>query len=980
MCVFSYNFYDFIFIWCFVFFYSIPKPAKMDVLELEKLLVDCARIERTSDLNPLENMGTVADLQKRVQNLIRTLEITMPQGAKKQRCTELLKFQKNVEALSKRVDALAIELQKAAMTAKQTAQKEAVKKRSAEAGDGMPRWVKPCAYVAIAALALGALYYGLGYAAPPFGQSGGGIPSGASKNPNPTFTTRKGPKTGPTPTNPRSAPGNVQVPREEPKAQETPTKHPGVKSGSPDAKTGSHPKVPERVPNNVQSPREEPKAQEAPTKRPGVKPGSSGAKADEPQLSSDPGRSQNLPEPDADRTEFSTTSRSSLWEMMQQQLRSDRMKFAWESIQGISDDFFRGLGVIEGGVRYSAETIWESIPSANDISRLFSFSMQESITLRHLGLMPPKPVFSIISGFLPWESIQGISDAFFRGLDVFEGGVRYSAETIWRNTPSENESIQGISDAFFRGLDVIEGGVRYSAETIWRNTPSENEMKSVFSSPRFLVGLGLLFLTGVFGWKAHQVYRERELAALVTVLGVPERGRNEAIATLRRVPGIHRKTVAEQALRLNIPVERRIDALRTLAQMPPSQVRQFVNQANARNVCPSVRASALSALVAQERENLNHRGAHLIVDGQELQSHPANVLFLWTKHFNDYVGFPRIRFMTAGAVDMDGIDAGGITRDFVTRLFLALHREDLVDEQKLPVLRVDQTVIPKISQNQEFDMLRQVTCYESIGRMFAHALQRSESIKIGEIYHPVLFEMLHALTALEIDQINLQQLNLDMIPQQIRNKLLKIYLKARFPETFQQFDPIFQQNVFSQTVLDDFVDRGVLPQYLTMAGMTRDEFYEGYELNHILLAVFVIAKSMKLHLHWSDWNRAKGATPAALSEAIQGSLSPDLVVNALPAHFAGEADVMGFLRRWIRDPATTRNQLRNFVWAVTGSTTLSPRQQLLVNLHGNIQALPAYHTCSCQIDLPIYATYETFQRKLEQSLEHVVAGGAGGLR
>ncbi len=334
------------------------------------------------------------------------------------------------------------------------------------------------------------------------------------------------------------------------------------------------------------------------------------------------------------------------------------------------------------------------------------------------------------------------------------------------------------------------------------------------------------------------------------------------------------------------------------------------------------------------------------------------------------------RFPTIVYQNSVGMDEGGLTRDFVTKMFQALCHPD---QTSLPLMEIEGRYLPKLESAPPPALPRdeQIKCYKAIGMLFARTINGNpsfgrgkDSVTTGSHFHSHLFAMIHALTLNEMNLLP-DPLMEDSVPA-IRLKLTKFYLKTQYPQ-------IFRPNGIEEAVIDGEIAQlmnGMVSDRLQRNEVTED-FLKDYHVNSIIQAILIIAKSMHNTLSLPDqWAEIVGNSPEALRKKIEGSLTPDLVIDAFELRNEAEETRRGMIKRWIR--TATPEALKNFVFSLTGSTSLAPGQRLgahLCDALNNPENAPVFHTCSQYMDLPRYDTYEIFEAKLAISIASALAGG-----
>ncbi len=289
--------------------------------------------------------------------------------------------------------------------------------------------------------------------------------------------------------------------------------------------------------------------------------------------------------------------------------------------------------------------------------------------------------------------------------------------------------------------------------------------------------------------------------------------------------------------------------------------------------------------------------------------------------------------------DSPAVDVGGPRRDFVTKLMQELF-EPVSGQCLLPIVRWDEGLLPTVKQNNFVAEEELIQYYKALGVVFAFIIKDDRwSITTGRYFHPVLFQTLHGLSW--------QDMGRDF--DAIFDPLLKRYLKFQYPSIFP-----------NDEVVNNFVNGKELPDGIESKG----SFIEEYQIREILLPISCIAKSIHQHLDERSWREIQRKSAEDLDIKIQGGkVSKDGIRAVL---ICQNRELQGFFDRWIDE--CTEKQLKRFVRVATGSFS-SPRRNLRVNVFGADQKrLPGYHTCTYEIDMPLYSKYDTFKTRLEWSL------------
>ncbi|MDP1607868.1 MAG: DUF4116 domain-containing protein [Chlamydiales bacterium] len=330
---------------------------------------------------------------------------------------------------------------------------------------------------------------------------------------------------------------------------------------------------------------------------------------------------------------------------------------------------------------------------------------------------------------------------------------------------------------------------------------------------------------------------------------------------------------------------------------------------------------------------------------------PLSVLLALEEKIISCHTFPKIRYFNS-----PGLDHGGLSKDCITRLFA-----EMFDSQntRLPVkTKLNKERFTPIIKNS-----LSADCYRAIGTVFAVVLCYEGMLTTGSYLHPVVFEMIHALSHQDILSLPFDLAAYNQIPKEIISKILPIYAK----------NAIGISEEWIQNILNGEFNEG-----LQSCGVTSmDDFNLQYSFDQVLLAILMIAKSMHnstpVDQTWDVW---KTASAKDLSLNIEGSLSCGAVLNAIRLQ-NGHSQTQGFLLEWIIN--ALRKELEEFVWAMSGSKTITPGDHLIISFYEESNALPTFHACKpSTMNLPNgYGRYRVFKDKLERGIKEALLAGFG---
>lgn len=417
-----------------------------------------------------------------------------------------------------------------------------------------------------------------------------------------------------------------------------------------------------------------------------------------------------------------------------------------------------------------------------------------------------------------------------------------------------------------------------------------------------------------------------------------------------------------QALRLissTMSAQERISIVKTLDSLTLVDIDSVVHEVLSR-LSENTSSEEIVRMILEESRNVDFREIDTLfsrmrlnkiskfsISSQELDENPIKV----SVDLLDMLEKNSIKLLPSSIefTDSSGIDSGGLTRTFVTKLI-----ESFCNPKYCLVKETDLGAIPVISKDDNSSPLSledQAKCFSIIGRFFSGAMQKYKSLQIGRHFHPIVFEMIFNLN--ETDLLNKNS-------SEVLDKMLKIYMQKE----------LNCEEHIVKNVLDNNITKKLRDLYCVNS---KEEFIEDYEINKKINATLLIAKSMYDSLSdKKDWNRLKGDSVDILKTNIQGVLSKDAVINSF--QYNHESILLEYITKWINE--TTPKSIENFVEAITGMTTLFTNHELnIIHSHG-LDRLPIFHTCGFSIELSDYSSYDMFKEKLELSLAHCF--GASG--
>lgn len=344
------------------------------------------------------------------------------------------------------------------------------------------------------------------------------------------------------------------------------------------------------------------------------------------------------------------------------------------------------------------------------------------------------------------------------------------------------------------------------------------------------------------------------------------------------------------------------------------------------------------------------------INSTNIPSNAREYLLRFKKLVDFQKNIPKIIY-----TDSPAINAGGVTRDLITKIFHALCSPKNL---RFPGELTDEFVLPRFSEDSSLHK-EEIACFEALGTIFNYALTNTAGILTGQYFHPLLFELLYDLSQIDINLIITSPLPFDTPSptlQPVYDMLLKKLLPQKYPAIFETI-----------AIVDSFVDNGKVPSDLKDTGIhTKKEFIKVCAIDLTLAAVCCIVRSFP-PMSPQDWREFKGNSSLEFSEKIQGSLYKELFLqNIIWELGAGVSNsdkerIEGFFIQWIMD--AEEKLLKDFIQAISANISFSPHQKFSVRLYPNGEDIPNFHTCTMTVDIPSqYPTYELFKERLKYSL------------
>ncbi len=290
---------------------------------------------------------------------------------------------------------------------------------------------------------------------------------------------------------------------------------------------------------------------------------------------------------------------------------------------------------------------------------------------------------------------------------------------------------------------------------------------------------------------------------------------------------------------------------------------------------------------------------------------------------------------------------------------------------------VQRTIDPLSDEEQKLYML--------IGKLMALCNTSNSKYIIGQIFDPVLYEVLSAIPTNELPNAY-EELNV--------HTLLTLYKALNPDERRFSYLAIDNPHELTQDVTDELLLyaypdsderpavlqgnpslRTIQTYFFQIQQDVKTALLEEARQHATLKAIFMIAKGLASHTTSNSriWPSLNWLEPILMIERIQGRFSAELVKNAI---LCNNPKIKGYFTRWIDENSDDSNKLQDFLYVVTGSRSLATGSHLKVENNLASQAhLLQFHTCFRSIDAYEYPSYDLFKQRLEKSVQEALASG-----
>lgn len=360
---------------------------------------------------------------------------------------------------------------------------------------------------------------------------------------------------------------------------------------------------------------------------------------------------------------------------------------------------------------------------------------------------------------------------------------------------------------------------------------------------------------------------------------------------------------------------------------------------------------------------------------EEINNNPLKILLEAGEYLLQGKGIPSIKFIETIDLASEGVDQGGLSKIFVTKIIEGLLSNSETQEQ----LSFDQdpqsmSFMPFIQSEVE-NLEDQKKGFRIIGALLAECIFKGYFI--DRVFHLSFF---HAITSLSSQELDTMPENIEDLPRELRLRLFNILYKDDVSSILQKSpkELTFEENHVLIKFIASFHDeqKDNAP-YSINSQWFFDEasliYLNEKKARDVLLPLVLIAKQMHSSLLLKrdcTWEQLRKLGGESFQQKMEGILNPQFVFKSIlwDRSRISEADGLktkGFVEKWMNEASS--QDLRNLVYTITGLPSLSRHSILKFELFNRGKMnIPKAQTCFNSLDLSAdYPDYATFKPKLE---------------
>jgi hypothetical protein len=421
------------------------------------------------------------------------------------------------------------------------------------------------------------------------------------------------------------------------------------------------------------------------------------------------------------------------------------------------------------------------------------------------------------------------------------------------------------------------------------------------------------------------------------------------------------------------------DLLNTITEIPESRRKDVIDQ-----VIPFVFEDTNVDVRILFLDDVCQSNAYLIsLDRNELKEDPQAILHMLFIQFNTSVR-ERLRVQF---VHEQGVDVGGISRQFICELFAeiknkmkfkecenGLHRPELKrdkDGKFKPLSETDKTTLQELGHLMMF-CLNSSESYP-IGMLFDHAVfiallqfVKREVTDLGKIEFNELFSIYEAMNYSEEDKKKIASIKACLQPlgkDTTDEMLMNLYAAVEGREAVERLDI-------------DYRVAKIKEHYEKIQEVLRSQITEEI-LYPQLIPLIEISNAMRSapfqdKIAWRLDEKRDIISPTEFAERLQGTVTRELIIEGLEFSNAIPKEMQVWIENWIQKASDQK--IMQFLFAVTGATSLGNKNLSIKKSESTSADFPVcrFRTCFNQLEIPVNAI--TSEEGFGSILDATIAG------
>ncbi|MBF8263256.1 MAG: hypothetical protein HW387_921 [Parachlamydiales bacterium] len=324
----------------------------------------------------------------------------------------------------------------------------------------------------------------------------------------------------------------------------------------------------------------------------------------------------------------------------------------------------------------------------------------------------------------------------------------------------------------------------------------------------------------------------------------------------------------------------------------------------------------------------------LIITSNRLEIHhlvfetkPEEVLNRLARRSNDESLIPQVVFLQDNLTPDDGVDAGGLSAQLITELFA--HLFDGSENRKIRLVNEIPSLIEPVQENEK-QLLNNLGIM--IGRLF-----KIDGLIAGRILPDRYFELIQS-TLIFTDNLDYSQMY-GLCQHLVHPEMMRLH---NISETRAAISSTDRDWLINQLAFDDKPNAELkkdIEQHLV-------ELYRS-----MILAAREMAQGITIAI--GDLKPLRRLSYTKLSEKIQGqAFSREAIAQQIT--YEGHSEVVRqkvtWLKAHITSPDTPQKWVENFLFAITGQRSLTPKTKIKVK--DSSDNMCKAHTCFQQLEVP----------------------------